>query len=153
MRRRHLIPVLALFFLASCNDHLKIEANNDPQGYADSQVVGLWKITSVSSDLPYDWDGNGSTETDIYSTWTSCQKDNLYRFSGDKTGVYQINCNTTRNGEWQIFDVRQLEYTPEGMSTLVEKFISMTSNQFRTTRTESIPSGQVLTITKTWSRQ
>ena len=147
--------ILYLFFLlvlSSCNDHLKIESNNNPQGYADSQVVGVWKITAVESNLPYDWDGNGSVENDIYSTWSPCQKDNLYTFSGNKSGVYKLDCSTTVNGQWQIWEVQQLEYTPDGMSTIIEKFISMTSNQFKTTRTQVVTGGQSFLITKTWSR-
>jgi hypothetical protein len=153
MYRRCLYLFLAGFVLISCNDHLEIEANNNPQGYADSQLVGLWKVTGLTSNLPFDWDGNGTTETDVYSTWSDCQKNNLYRFDGNKTGVYQLNCNSTHNGVWQIFNVQQLEYTPDGMSTHVERFISMTSNQFKTTRTETVSQGQTFTITKIWSRQ
>src|SRR5688572_33382679 len=115
MYRRCLYLFLAGFILNSCNDHLEIEANNNPQGYADSQLVGLWKVTALTSNAPYDWDGNGTTETDVYSTWSDCQKNNLYRFDGNKTGVYQLNCNTTHGGVWQIFNVQQLEYTPDGM--------------------------------------
>ncbi|HEX6192963.1 MAG TPA: hypothetical protein VFZ42_11400 [Chitinophagaceae bacterium] len=153
MYRSLLYFFTSCLFLTSCNDHLEIEANNDPQGYADSQVVGAWKITALISDKPYDWDGNGTPETDIYNSWSACDKDHLYTFVGDKTGVYKINCSTTLNGVWQIFEVRQLEYTPDGMSTLAEKIVALTSNEFKTTRTVSAPSGQIFTLTKTWTRQ
>jgi len=149
--RSYLFLILLVFY--SCNDHLEIEANNNPQGYADSQVVGVWKITAFTSNQPYDWDGNGTTETDIYSTWSPCQKDNLFKFVGDKSGVYKLDCNINVNGVWQIFNVQQLEFTPDGMSTQVEKFISMTSNEFKTTRTEVIPGGPSFLVTKTWTRQ
>ncbi len=153
MYRFYITLLLSSITILACNDHLKIESNNNPQGYADSQVVGLWKITAANSDFPYDWDGNGSPETDIYATWTDCLKNNSFQFFGDKTGIFQLNCNETHNGIWQIYNLRQLEYTPDGMSTEVEKFISMTSNQFKTTRTHTIPGGQTYTITKTWTRQ
>lgn len=153
MLRNRLYLLLLLPAFYSCNDHLKIEANNNPQGYADSQVVGVWKITAFTSNQPYDWDGNGTSETDIYSTWSPCQKDNLFKFVGDKSGVYKLDCNTNLNGVWQIFNVQQLEFTPDGMSTQVEKFISMTSGEFKTTRTEVIPGGPSILVTKTWTRQ
>lgn len=152
-RRLSLYPFLLLFVISACNDHLKIEANNLPQGYADSQLVGSWKITAVVSNTPYDWDGNGTAETDLYSTLTACDKDNLYTFVGNKTGTYKFNCNTTKNGTWQIFNVQQLEYTPEGQNTEVEKIISMTSVQFKTQYDYFIPPAQIFTLTKTWSRQ
>jgi len=151
---RSLLYLLAFCsFLVACNDHLKIEANNNPPGYADSQVVGAWKITALSSNTAYDWDGNGTTETDIFKTWSECDKDHLFNFNGNKTGVYKINCSTTVNGVWQIFNTEQFEYTPEGMSTLAEKIIAMTSNEFKTTRTITVTSGQIFTLTKTWTRQ
>ncbi len=145
--------VIAMVILSSCNDHLKIEANNNPQGYADSQVVGTWKITAVTSSAPFDWDGNGVAETDVYSVWTPCQKDNLYIFLGNKTGTFRLNCNENLPGSWLIYNVQQLQYTPDGMSTLVEQFISMTSNEFKTTRNETVGPGQTITLTKTWTRQ
>ena len=145
--------ILLCLFMVSCREHLEIEANNLPQGYADSQVVGTWKVTALSSNAAYDWDGNGVPETDIYTGWSACQKDNLYIFVGDKTGTYKINCSTTQGGSWQIFNLHQFEYTPIGFSTEVEKIISMTSNEFKTTRTVYVTSGQTFTITRTWTRQ
>ena len=153
VKYRYLTYLLASsILLFSCNDHLEIEANNNPQGYADSQVVGEWKITAVHSSIAYDWDGNGTPETDIFNSWSDCDKDHLYTFVGNKSGVYKLNCNTTLNGVWQIFEVRYLEYTPDGLSTLSEKIISMTSNEFKTSRSFTTPSGQSCLITKTWTR-
>jgi len=145
--------ILCLFVLSGCRDHLKIERNNNPQGYADSQVVGNWKVTAYNSDLPYDWDGNGSVETDIYSTWSACQKDNLYTFVGDKTGTFKLNCSATNPGTWLILNTSILVYTPTGMPSEAETFISMTSVEFKTARKVVATSGQELTLTKTWSRQ
>ena len=89
----------------------------------------------------------------IIYPWSECDKDHLYTFNGNKTGVYKINCSTTVNGVWQIFETQQLEYTPEGMSTLAEKIVAMTSSEFKTTRTITVPSGQIFTLTRTWTRQ
>lgn len=153
---KNLIPYLAflLFLFASCNrEHLKIERNNDPQGYADSQVVGNWKITAMTSDVPYDWDQNGSVETDIYNLWSECQKDHLYTFVGDKTGTFKINCSTTEAATWQIIQTQYLVYSTASLGLQSEQFISMTSVQFKTIIKLSLPSGQPVTITKIWSRQ
>lgn len=153
MNRLSLYIFLLGILLYSCRDHLKIESNNNPQGYADSQVVGDWKITAFVSNAPYDWDGNGTAETNIFETWTSCEKDNLYRFVGDKTGSFKLNCSLTKNGGWQIFNTRELTYTPEGFATEIENIIAMTSNEFKTSRTVGAGIGQTFTVTKTWSRQ
>jgi hypothetical protein len=163
---RRLIPYLftSVFFIASCNDHLKIEKNNDPQGYADSQFVGSWKITALISDVAYDWNNDGVSERDIYSTWTPCQRDNLYTFTGDtamgayKKGSFKINCSVTTPGEWQIIadtvppKSQSLVYTVPGLGPESETVIDMTSAQFQSVLLLTL-NGQPATITKTWTRQ
>lgn len=153
MFRLILYVCLPVFFIISCNDHLKIEQNNDPQGYADSQFVGTWKVTAVNADVAWDYDGNGSTETNIWATWTVCEKDNLYTFVGDKTGTFKINCSLTKDGSWQVANTQYLIYTPLNMTPESEKVISMTSVQFKSTVAITLPNGQPATITRTWDRQ
>jgi len=159
MKRLVLYLFSSAFFITSCNDHLKIEKNNDPQGYADSQFVGAWKITAVNSDIAYDWNNDGSTERDIYGTWSSCEKDNLYTFTGDtatggnKKGTFKINCSVTKTGVWEIVNTKYLVYTPFGLAPESEKIISMTSVQFQSTIALTLSNGQPATITKTWARQ
>lgn len=151
--KKQLIYLLFLLFILSCNDHLKIEANDDQQGYADSQFVGTWKITAASSDVSWDYDNNGTSETNIFSTWSTCQKDNLYTFAGDKTGTFKFTCNNTKNGSWQILSTQYLVYTPIGGSPESEKIIQMTSVQFKSTIAITLSNGQPATITNTWTRQ
>ena len=157
---KRLIPYLlvSIFFITACNEHLKIEKNNDQQGYADSQFVGSWKIVAVSSDVAYDWNNDGSTERDIYGTWSPCQRDNLFTFTGDtasgayKTGTLKINCSVTKSGVWQIVDTVYLIYTPLGLGTESERVINMTSVQFQSILLLTL-NGQPATVTKTWARQ
>lgn len=150
-----LFPYLlfSVLFISSCNDHLKIEKNGDPQGYADSQFVGIWKITAINSDVAWDYDGNGSTETNIFATLSACEKDNLYTFVGNKTGTFKFNCTLTKDGSWEVVLTKYLQYTPLGLSPEQETVISMTSVQFKSTLAISLPNGQPATITKTWTRQ
>jgi hypothetical protein len=142
---------------------LKIEKNNDPQGYADSQFVGSWKITALSCDVAYDWNNDGTTERDIYSTWTSCQRDNLYTFTGDtlsaakKKGTFKMDCSVTNPGEWQIVfsdnpKSQSLVYTPLGLGPESEIITDMTSVQFQSVLLLTL-NGLPATITKTWTRQ
>src|SRR6188474_2724569 len=102
MKRLILYLFATFFFMSSCNDHLKIEKNNDPQRYADSQFVGTWKITAINSDVAWDYDGNGTTETNIFATLPACDKDNLYTFVGDKTGTFKFSCSLIKDGSWEI---------------------------------------------------
>ena len=163
MRRLILYLFISTFFISSCNDHLKIEKNDDPQGYADSQFVGSWKITALSCDVSYDWNNDGTTERDIYSTWTSCQRDNLYTFTADtlsaakKKGTFKIDCSVIKSGEWQIVfsdnpKSQSLLYTPLGLSPESEIITDMTSVQFQSVLLLTL-NGLPATITKTWTRQ
>ncbi len=153
MSLRSLSLLIYFFFIASCNDHLKIEANELPQGYADSQVVGSWKITAFTADKPYDWNRDGISETNIYNIWSACQQDNLYSFSPDKTGLFKTNCTTTIPGTWSIVDTKYLVYILTGIGIESEKLISMTVNQFKTTIDLTDNTGQDISLTKTWVRQ
>jgi len=151
--KKLLAYIITCFFLLSCDDHLKIEKNDDPQGYADSQFVGTWKVTAVTSDVSWDYDNNGTSETNIFLTWTACQKDNLFTFDGDKTGNFKLDCNNTKLGSWQIAATQYLVYTPLNGIPESEKVVQMTSVQFKSTIAITLPNGQPATITKTWDRQ
>lgn len=144
--------LLIVLFFSGCK-RVTVEANDNPQGYADSQVVGTWKITEILSDKAYDWDGNGTKEKDVLATYDDCEKNMLYQFIQDKTGVYQLNCNTTKNGTWLILNTLYLVWRPEGNAQRNEKISQMTSNQFYTSRTMQILLGETITITSKWERQ
>ena len=150
---RFFLYLFIICILFSCKAHFINEDNNNPQGYADSQMIGTWKIISVNSDTYYDWNGDGMAEKNIYSTWSVCQKDNLYSFAPDKTGTFKLNCSVTEAGNWQIYNTQFLQYGSVSIGIEYEKIISMTSVQFKTTKQVSLPNGQAVTITKTWSRQ
>ena len=142
-----------VFFISACNGHLKIEKNDDPPGVADSQFVGSWKITAINSDIAWDYDGNGTTETNIFATLSVCEKDNLYTFVGDKTGTFKLSCSLTKNGSWEVINTTYLVYTPFGLSPESEKVVSMTSVQFKSVLAITLSNGQPANITRTWTRQ
>ena len=151
--KQFILYLFTSLLTVSCNEHLRIDANEDPQGYADSQFVGAWKITAIEADVPWDYDNNGTSETNIFLTWNNCQKDNLYSFVGDKSGTFKFDCNNTKNGSWQVVTTQYLNYTPMGGTPESEKIIQMTSVQFKTTIALTLSNGQPATITKTWTRQ
>ena len=132
---------------------VEVEKNTDPQGYADSQIVGNWKIVAVSSDKPFDWDNNGVQETDIYSTWSGCNKDNLFYFDGTKTGVYKFDCNLTKNGTWNMLDRFRIIIYADGAIPQEEIIKSLTSNEFKTSSYVTAPGSQIFEISKIWQRQ
>lgn len=141
------------FIFSSCRKNKSNDANSDPRGFADSELIGNWKIIAVVSDVSWDWDGNGIPEKNIYNTWSVCQKDNLYNFSADFTGIYKFNCSHIETGRWVIIDTKFLEYAVPSIGVESEKLIFMNSVEFKTTKDYTLANGQPATVTKTWLRQ
>jgi len=140
-----------LLFTASCYK-VEVEANSLPQGYSVAQIVGVWKITGMSSDKPYDWDRNGTAESDVYSVWTDCEKDNLYQFNSNYTGSFKLNCSSTQEATWRLNGTVMLEWATAGLIGAVEKIVYLTSNTMKTEST-TVLGGQSYTFTKVWSLQ
>ena len=149
-----LIPILLLcaVFVSSCYK-IETEANNLPQGFSVSQIIGTWKILGMSSDKAYDWDGNGTAESDIYSTWPDCQKDNLYQFNSNYSGSYKLSCNETKTGAWRLDGTITLVWKASGSAEMYEKIVYLTSDTMKTQISIKQPNGETYTITKLWKLQ
>lgn len=72
-------------------------------------LVGSWYVTGITSDRAADFNGDGYTETDIYGSYNSCQRDIVLRFDQGGTGVSRQGCNApsqtfywTLNGNSQL---------------------------------------------------
>jgi len=138
--------------MSSCYK-IETEANSLPQGYSVSQIIGIWKVMGISSDKSYDWDGNGSKETDIYSTWTDCKKDNLYQFNDNYSGNFKLDCNTVKDGTWFLNGINILAWGPIGSSLEFEKIVYMSTDTMKTQIQVTNPDGQVYIISKIYKLQ
>jgi hypothetical protein len=147
-----ILPCLLLLLLFTSCYKVEVERNDLPQGYSVAQLIGVWKVTAVSSDKANDWDGNGTAENDIYSTWPDCKKDNLYQFNSNYTGSYKLDCSDTKAGTWRLDGTVTLVWTPSGSAAAYEKIIYLTSNTFKTEYNLNLPT-QTYKITKTWLLQ
>jgi hypothetical protein len=66
-------------------------------------VVGTWAVTGIRSNVANDWDRDGYSETDIYRTYSSCQKDIVLVFDDYGTGQGRQGCNSYwQNLNWQL---------------------------------------------------
>ena len=66
-------------------------------------LIGTWQVTDIRSDRPYDWDGDGYEETDIFSTYSFCQRDILLVFEDGGYGQSRQGCNSFwENMYWQL---------------------------------------------------
>jgi hypothetical protein len=147
-----LLLIFSIIIYTSCYK-IETEANSLPQGFSVSQIIGTWKITGITSDKAYDWDGNGSTEKDIYSTWSDCKKDNLYQFNSNYSGIYKLDCSTIKDGTWYLNGTTVLAWSPIGTSLEFEKIVYLTTNTMKTQIQLTNPNGQIYTIIKEWKLQ
>lgn len=86
-----------LFVFTSCTKKDVISNEND--------LTGTWQVTGISSNVPYDWNGDGYQETDIYGTYTSCERDIAISFDPGGNGQIRQGCNSYwQNMYWQLSD-------------------------------------------------
>lgn len=93
MLRKIFTTSLALFTLGllftSCTKGTIISDTED--------ITGTWAVTGIRSNLSYDWDGDGRSETDIYGSYSSCQRDIILVLDRNGNGQSRQGCNAS----WQ----------------------------------------------------
>lgn len=68
-------------------------------------IEGTWSITGIRSDRAYDFNGDGYTETDIYSTYSSCGRDIVVSFEANGYGQMRQGCNASwQNIRWTVYN-------------------------------------------------
>lgn len=89
------ILLATVFFFSSCTKSDVISNDTD--------VVGTWAVTGIRSNMANDWDGDGYSETDIYGTYSYCQRDIVLTFDQYGTGQGRQGCNSYwQNLNWQL---------------------------------------------------
>ena len=89
------LSIVLVLFLSSCS-------KNDVRATADD-LIGVWEVTGIRSDRPYDWDGDGFEETDIFSNYSFCQRDITLVFEEGGYGQSRQGCNSFwENMYWQL---------------------------------------------------
>ena len=81
-----LILVLAVFSFSACTK-TDVLANED-------SIIGTWQVVGIRSNIPYDWNGDGYAETDIYGSYDYCQRDIEMAFDYNGSGQSRQGCNS-----------------------------------------------------------
>lgn len=90
-----LLLVACVLFLSGCVKGDVISNEED--------IAGTWAVTAIRSNAANDWDGDGYTETDIYGTYSYCQRDIVLVFDPYGTGQGRQGCNSYwQNLNWQL---------------------------------------------------
>lgn len=152
--------VAALLFVScskSIND--KPVDKDDPKGLG-AKLIGNWKLTAQVSEIPYDWDGNGTEETDVFSIYSSCGRDQGFVFNVDGTGSRKMPCQTALLTTWKVFSnsdsIRLMKsidngqtYINGGALSLVEVAGSLLVIQYKLSMNRGTP----LQVTDTFLKQ
>lgn len=89
------------FFLVSCVKESPVTETSD--------IIGTWAVTDIRSNVSYDWDGDGRSETDIFNTYSYCQQDIVLVFDHDGYGQSRQGCNSSwQSMNWQLYNNRTL---------------------------------------------
>jgi len=88
-----------VFLLEACS---KPKSNEVNLGKIEASLQGSWKLFSMTSAQPFDWDSNGTVESDFMVNWSPCDKENIVTFSNIPNGTHKLSCNETRNFSWGL---------------------------------------------------
>jgi hypothetical protein len=136
---------LSIIVFTSCSKRDVISNQND--------IVGTWAVTGIRSNLAYDWNGDGYTETDIYGSYTSCQRDIMLSFDDNGSGQSRQGCNANwRAMYWQLYDnnrTLQIQLADDDLNLNVSRFTSNTI----VGEDQVYVNGRNFTITYTLSRR
>lgn len=147
------LPLLLLFL--SCHkspDYPATDPPGDATIYNTQLLLGKWVVTNKVSDAPYDFNGDGLIETDIYLTWTDCQKDNWYLFLEDHHGQFRWQCNVqAKSIGWNLIDKGKTIVFNFSGAEVKEKIIELGNGKLITTQSLQPPGGW-FTITTTYMK-
>lgn len=146
--------ILSLFIMAACSKGHDVQPVDNTQTNLPL-LNGTWKITAQTSNAPYDWDGDGDTETDLFATKPSCATGYKMILSyPSMAGTIDATCTIKKNITWNLSDHgNTLNWTIANASTVAEKIISISSTQLKTTSQEQPPNATTFTITTTYTKQ
>lgn len=81
-----------------------------PEQTRSKLIVGTWKATGFTASPAYDYDNNGTVESDIYAIEPACDKDNLLKFADGNVfqideGAAKCDANTPQvmTDTWSLF--------------------------------------------------
>jgi hypothetical protein len=114
-------------------------------------ILGTWSITGIQSDAAYDWDGNGTIETDILGTYSACERDIVLVFESGGIGRISEGCTSPYvNFTWQLSGNRLDVQIPSGDLNL--DILSFSNNSLRGQDQVSV-NGNNVRVTYTLTRR
>lgn len=119
----------------------------------EQSLEGTWIVTGITSDRAYDFNNDGRTETDLYGSYTPCQRDIVVVFNADGYGQMRQGCNASwQNITWQLSNNnRELDIIlPDDQLNLA---VSQFSNSTIRGTDQVMLNGNTFNITYTFQRR
>ena len=131
----NLSGVLLVLIISGIFTQCKKEKDDEtPQSKTDIITTGQWRIIAHTSSPGFDWNLDGTIETDLYNVYEPCEKDNYLIFKKD--GTYEANEGATKcfstdpqseAGTWQLVD-NETKINIDGDIATIEE---LTNNRMR----------------------
>ncbi|RYZ57643.1 MAG: hypothetical protein EOO14_10745 [Chitinophagaceae bacterium] len=96
-----LMLLISLFACRKSSTETTID-KDDPKEHK-TRLIGSWKLSAQVTDTPYDFDGDGTNDTDLFAMYSSCGRDQGFVFNADATGSRKFACQPVRLTTWKIF--------------------------------------------------
>jgi hypothetical protein len=155
MIRRISIYMAIAVFICSCRKSNQETNQPDNTGVNTILVSGKWKLISETSSQPYDFNGDGTQETDVYASMSVCNQDFKILFTQNMDGSVWQNCSLPqKNITWNLSDYgNTLNWTMSAASPVHEKIISISATTLVTSVNTQPPGTTGFIITNTYSKQ
>lgn len=145
---KYLILLLVIF--GSC----KKSTDTQEPDYTEQNkalLVGKWAYSVRTVSPAYDWDGNGTAETNVFAVMSDCQKGFFieYKSAG---GIIKQDCTQPNKSiTWELQDNGKLiKYVIAGVAHGSENIVSINSTTLVTETKIEPPSGPSYILTNTY---
>ncbi|NTS40245.1 hypothetical protein HRG84_04945 [Flavisolibacter sp. BT320] len=132
---------------------------DDPKGQK-TKLIGSWKLSAQVTDTPYDFDGDGTNDTDLFAMYSSCGKDQGFVFNADGTGSRKFSCQPARLTTWKVIsnsDSIAFMMSVDNGQTFTDggkvELVDVTSTQLVLRYKMSLVQSPVLQLTDTYVKQ
>ncbi len=108
--------LFSCFVLNSC-DPWEDDSYHESTGAVE--LTGTWKLTTLNLTIPYDFNGDGTENTDLMVE-TNCYQNELMDFADDGTGISTSNSYADITIEGENFTTECIEETEETPFTWIQ---------------------------------
>ena len=132
--------VCSFIFLISCQ---KDKNSSAAETKTKLLTTGIWKRTALISNPAYDWNADGTFDTNILNTMFPCEKDNFetYRTNGiDETNEGPTKCNASDPQTWTatwLFIDNETKLIFDGVDVYTLLELTATTLKYQSTFVES----------------